>query len=70
MRDKILVWIKAGPGLYLVIAGATCFAAETSARCDRVLGTAEMRQAKTVAANDAIQDVGEVKRSAKTVGIA
>lgn len=29
-----------------------------------------MWQAKTVAANDAIQDVDEVKRSAEAVGIA
>jgi len=64
------VWIKAGPGLYLAIAGATCFAAETSARCDRVLGTSEMRQAKTVAANDANQDVGEVRCSSEAVSVA
>jgi hypothetical protein len=62
------VWIKAGPGLYLAIAGATCFTVDISH--DVILGTAEMRQANTVAADDAIQDVGEVKRSAEAVGIA
>jgi len=68
VRDKILVWIKAGPGLYLAIAGAICFTVDISAPCDLALGTAEMRQAKTVAANDANQDVGEVRCSSEAYG--